>query len=298
MHASPLTAWTYPLLGAYTLATSPQLLRIVSSFLLRSLSAAAAAALFWGWLAYAPHARALAAVLGADGLLGALGRLGALGCVLAESLSLVAFFVHKRADGLQGRLFEATLKLRGVERVSPLAPGEAARLREEAAAARAEAAAQQRRQRQERRQAASGGPGGAGGRLLGGGALASTAAKKALALLVPADGDGKAWRLGRSLALAPLKALLPPIVPLLSLLEGRDEALSLQRRYLAMKGVASREEQARVADANGLAFRSFGAAARLLGEVPVASAAFAMSNAVAAGLWAADVEQRGGGKLL
>lgn len=115
---------------------------------------------------------------------------------------------------------------------------------------------------------------------------------------MPGDGDGKIKRLGRSLALAPFKALLPPIIPLLSLLEGRDEALSLQRQYLAMKGVASRDEQAKVADANAMAFRAFGAAARLLGEVPVASVAFAMGNAVAAGLWAADVEQRGGGRLL
>jgi hypothetical protein len=91
--------------------------------------------------------------------------------------------------------------------------------------------------------------------------------------------------------------LLPPVIPLLSLLEGRDEALQLNRQYLSMKGLSA-EEQTKVADANSLAFRSFGAACRLLGEVPVASIAFGLSNAVAAGLWAADVEKSGGGKVL
>lgn len=296
MNASPLTAWTYPLLGAYWLASSPSLLHIVLAFLIRSTLLSVAAVVCWYAWAYPLHARVLAAVFGTTGLFGLLGRLGALGCVLGESLSAVAFLLKKRADGLNQKLFVETLRLKGVERVKPVGAAEAARLRQEVATAKAAATAEaqlQRRRLQERRKENKGGVLAASAAA----ALASRAATTALSLVVPGDSDGKLWRAGRSLALAPVKMLLPPVIPLLSLLEGRDEALQLNRQYLSMKGLSA-EEQTKVADANSLAFRSFGAACRLLGEVPVASIAFGLSNAVAAGLWAADVEKSGGGKVL
>jgi hypothetical protein len=43
MRASPLTAWTYPLYGAYWLASSPSLLQIVLSFVVSSLALSAGA---------------------------------------------------------------------------------------------------------------------------------------------------------------------------------------------------------------------------------------------------------------
>jgi hypothetical protein len=259
----------------------------------------------WYWLAYAFHARVLAHLFGAAGLLGVLGRLAALWCVLGESLSAVALALKKRADGLQAKLFLETLRLRGVERVRPADGAEAARLQQEVAAAKAAATAdaqlQQRRRRlQQREDNAGGNAGGSAALRIAAGLatrLATGAGAGALALVVPGDADGKLWRVGRGLALAPVKALLPPLIPLLSLLEGRGEALQLNRQYLSMKGL-SPEEQSKVADANAPAFRSFGAACRLLGEVPVASVVFGLSNAVAAGLWAADVEKTGGGKVL
>lgn len=301
---SALTAWTYPLYGAYWLASTPSLLSIVLSFLVSSVLWSVAAVVAWYWVAFAPHARLLAHLFGTAGLFGALGRLAALSCVLGESLSAVALLLKKRADGLQAKLFLETLRLRGVQRVAPLDAQEAARVRQEVATARAAAAAQLQRGRRLREEEANrrGGGGGKSAAAAGAGGLAASlaarAARGALALVVPGDADGKLWRLGRSLALAPVKMLLPPVIPLLSLLEGRDEALQLNRQYLQLKGLASPEEQARVADANALAFRAFGAACKLLGEVPVASIAFGLSNSVAAGLWAADVETSGGGKVL
>jgi hypothetical protein len=313
MHASAASAWVYPLQGAYWLASSPTLLSIVLGFLVNSVVAAVAAVAGWSWLTYSWHAKVLGLLFGTSGLFGALGRLAALSCVLGESLSAVAVLLKKRADGLQAKLFLETLRLKGVERVAPVDGGEAARLRAEVAAARAAATAVAKQQQQQVRrrrgllqQEKQGGSSTTSSatttttKVAAGlaTALAMRAGKGALSLLVPGDTDGGLWRAARSLALAPVKMLLPPIIPLLSLLEGRDEALSLNRHYLELKGLNTPEERAKVADANALAFRSFGAACRLLGEVPVASIAFGLSNAVAAGLWAADTEKSGGGKLL
>jgi hypothetical protein len=302
MHASAASAWTYPLYGAYWLASSPSLLSIVVGFLVRSLLLSVGAVAAWLFLTYSWHARLLGHMFGTTGLFGALGRLAALSCVLGESLSAVALLLKKRADGLQQRLFLETLRLKGVERVAPVDGGEAARLRQEVATARAAAASAAQQQVQSRRrklQEAKKGDGAGSSAVAGVAAsLAMRAGKSALALLVPGDADGSLWRAGRSLALAPVKILLPPVIPFLSLLEGRDEALALNKTYLEMKGLKTQEERAKVADANALAFRSFGAACRLLGEVPVASVAFGLSNAVAAALWAADTEKSGGGRLL
>lgn len=276
---SALGAGTYPLAGISYLATTPRLLSRVARFLGLTTGVSALAGLAWFRVAWSAHAAFISSIMG----VGLLSKAATVVLLFAEAMLPVMLLFGQRLEGLQGKLFDETLKLRGVN-VTPLSAADRERM-----------AAFLAKQRTTKKLLPAPpalhlpGPLGA----LSG--IVNTAVRFAYNVVVPRPKEGFLVRKARDVITLPIKALVPLSLPVFALvMDGPAQAASLHQAWLERKGLSSAEEQAAVCQRHRGAYRAFGAVAAGLNYIPVLSWFLSLSNAVGAALWAADVEKKGG----
>jgi hypothetical protein len=127
--------------------------------------------------------------------------------------------------------------------------------------------------------------------------LLGAALNLALQLTVkPQPNESLIIRKARDFATVGLTAFVPGAALLLPLLMYRDssaEVASLMSRYWEAKGVSDGDAQQLLAEHHMNELRGFGLVATGLSYIPVLNWALALSNHVAAGLYAAHLEAKG-----
>eukprot|EP00877_Chromochloris_zofingiensis_P004445 jgi/Chrzof1/14000/Cz08g20210.t1 len=208
---------------------------------------------------------------------GIVGKLATIVLVLSESTVPVYLLFGHQFSSLQNKLFDETLKARGVV-IHSADPDERrfiqAQLAQQAAAARSKEQARPT-------------PANLVSRAVG---LAATI------LLRPKAKESKLIRTTRKLITLPLKVLVPQLaLPYFALfVDGYVETSSLLSRYLDRKGIQDPKEQELIAQQHLADYRSFGFVASMLNYVPVLNWLLGLTNSVGGALWAADWEKKGG----
>lgn len=256
------------------MVTTPRLLGRVASFLGLTTGVSAVLGLAWIRVAWSAHMRFIGSLLGS----GFLATAATILLLLGEAAIPATVLFSHRLEGLQTTLFDETLKQQGAE-VHSVGPAERERMTSFLALQRQKGKAAPPKINL---------PGPLGG-------LANEMAGFAYKVVVPRPKEGFLVRRTRDLVTLPIKLSLPMLLPVFALaMDGPAEAASLHQHWLEKKGLGSSDEQLAVMQKHKNSYRAFGAVASTLNYIPVLSWFLSLSNAVGAGLWAADIEKKGG----
>lgn len=269
-----LTSWVYPLQGMVYLTSSPQLFSTVFKFILLVTTASAACAAVWMYLFWNLHLGLVSAVVGVN----MFSRLVTLVVLLAESAVPVYLLFDRQFEGLQHRLFDATLRLKGIT-VEPLQQRDQQTLDA--------LLAKQHKQRREQQQNSSNSITGLVSQL--GGSALSMATR---IILKPQPKEGLLLRKTRDAVTLAATVFVPFLVPLVAVRDSHAEAANLLSRYWQRKGIPSAEGQQVVAEQLRWELRGFGMVAATLAYIPVLNWFLGLSNTVGAALFAADLERK------
>lgn len=272
-----LTSWVYPLQGIMYLSSSPRLLSIIVLFLAKVIAVSAASAAVWAYLAWGVHMNIIGSLFG----VGLLSKFVTSMALLVESAFPVYLMFHRQFHSMQYKLFDATLKMKGVT-IDPLQPQDRQTLEGLLAQHQKQQVEQQKWQKRK------------SSTISGIVSLLGTRGMDYAVrmLLKPQPREGLVMRKSRDLITLGATVFLPFLVPLIAVRDSHAEAASLLSRYLEKKGVGTVAGQNLVAEHLQWELRGFGVVAASLAYIPLLNWFLGLSNMVGAALLAADLERR------
>lgn len=212
---------------------------------------------------------------------GLFSRLVTVAALLAESALPVYLLFDRQFERMQRKLFDATLKLKGIT-VEPLQQQDRQTL-ENLLAQHKQQRQQEQHQQQSKQNSAIG--------LIS--KLGSSAMDMAVRILLkPQPKEGLVMRKSRDLVTLATTVFIPFLVPLIAVRDSHAQAAGLLSRYWQQKGVDSSAGQNIIAQHLQWELRGFGLVAATLAYVPVLNWFMGLSNMVGAALLAADLERK------